>query len=462
MAILLLSSGIAQAQPPVTEQWVQTYKGSGNLLDLANAIAVDAAGNVYVTGGSVGSGTDVDYATIKYNSAGVQQWAQRYNGPANGVDNTYAIAVDAAGNVYVTGKSEDLGKDSDYTTIKYDSSGNQLWVARYKGPGDSFDWAMAIALDGDGNVFVTGRSHDDYATVKYDNNGNQLWVARYNGPDNSYDWAHAIVVDEAGNVYITGESYRAVPVCDYATIKYDGDGNQLWVARYSGLRGGSSTGRAIAVDTAGNVYVTGDSGKGAGTSADYATIKYNSDGKQLWVAMYNGLDNGNDYALAIVIDKAGAVYVTGNSQDDYATIKYNSNGKQLWVARYNGPGISNDWANAIALDAAGNVYITGSSQGDCATIKYDSDGNQLWVARYAGPDNSYDWANAIAVDATGNVYITGESGEKSKDVDYLTIKYSQLQPPTKGASRGLIVLMVSAVLVLVVVVVLIVIFRRRA
>jgi uncharacterized delta-60 repeat protein len=460
--ILLLSGGCFKEQPPVTEQWVQTYKGSANLLDIADAIAVDAAGNVYVTGSSVDSSTDCDSATIKYNSAGIQQWAQRYNGPANGVDNAYAMAVDNTGNVYVTGKSEDLGKDSDYVTIKYDGNGNQLWVARYKGPGDSFDWAMAIAIDGDGNVYITGRSKDDYATVKYDCAGNQLWVARYNGPDNSFDWANAIAVDKAGNVYVTGSSLRNVPVSDYATIKYDGDGNQLWVARSNELGSGINTGRAIAVDVAGNVYVTGDIGKGPGTSADYATIKYSSDGNQLWAAKYNGPDNGNDYALSIAIDTAGNVYVTGASgksagDSDYATVKYNSDGKQLWVARYKGSVISNDWANAIALDIAGNVYITGSSQSDCVTIKYDSDGNQLWIVRYAGPDNSYDWVNAIALDATGNVYITGESGEGNKDVDYLTVKYSQPQ-----AIGRLLVLIVSAVLLLVLIVVLIVAFRSRA
>jgi len=85
---------------------------------------------VYVTGQSAGSGTSDDYATIKYNASGVQEWVARYNGPGNRDDRAYAIAVDDAGNVYVTGQSG-LGIWADYATIKYNASGVEQWVARY-------------------------------------------------------------------------------------------------------------------------------------------------------------------------------------------------------------------------------------------------------------------------------------------------------------------------------------------
>src|SRR5205814_1107569 len=95
------------------------YQGSGNDTDGATAIALDHSGNAYVTGFSVGSGGDYDYATIKYNSMGQEQWVARYNGPGNDWDLAEHIAVDSSGNVYVTGNSFGLGSDYDYATIKY-------------------------------------------------------------------------------------------------------------------------------------------------------------------------------------------------------------------------------------------------------------------------------------------------------------------------------------------------------
>ena len=132
---------------PVTQAWVARYNGPGNLDDGAHAIAGDGSGNVYVTGGSNGSGTDLDYATIMYTSAGQQQWVARFNGPANGWDRAAAIARDSSGNVYVTGQSLGLGTNFDYATVKYDSAGQELWVARYNGPGNSNDEALAIAVE---------------------------------------------------------------------------------------------------------------------------------------------------------------------------------------------------------------------------------------------------------------------------------------------------------------------------
>ena len=139
--------------------------------DHARAIAVDELGNVYVTGDSEGPGVST-YATVKYNSDGQQQWVTNYTGPSN-VGFAVAIALDGVGNVDVTGSSLDSGEIyTDYATIKYDSAGQEQWVMRYDGPGSGGDFAHALAVDGSGNVYVTGTSDDinlneDYATVKY-------------------------------------------------------------------------------------------------------------------------------------------------------------------------------------------------------------------------------------------------------------------------------------------------------
>ena len=130
--------------------------------------------NVYVTGGSSGSGTRYDYATIKYNSAGVQQWVETYNGPANYNDTANDIAVDDSGNVYVTGSSDGASSDNeDYATIKYNSAGVQQWLSRYDGGGGGDD-AYAMSLDETGTLYVTGDSRNptspysyDYLTIRY-------------------------------------------------------------------------------------------------------------------------------------------------------------------------------------------------------------------------------------------------------------------------------------------------------
>jgi uncharacterized delta-60 repeat protein len=306
--------------------WVRTYNGPGNFYDYARALAVDDSGNVYVTGNSWGGGTFYDYATIKYAPNGDTLWVRRYNGPGNDYDEARALAVDDSGNVYVTGYDWS-GNTEDYATIKYAPNGDTLWVRTYNGPGNFYDYARALAVDVSGNVYVTGSSrgggtYTDYATIKYAPNGDTLWVRRYNGPGNDYDYAYAVAVDDSGNVYVTGSTRGGGTPPDYATIKYAPNGDTLWVRTYNGPGNDYDEALALKVDNSGNVYVTGES-EGVGTFRDYATIKYAPNGDTLWVTTYNGPENSDDYVYALAVDHNGNVYVTGVGADDYfATIKY--------------------------------------------------------------------------------------------------------------------------------------------
>jgi len=444
--ILMLAPSVSFSES-VVEAWITRYNGPGNKYDAANAIAVTDAGNSYVTGWSNGDGSGEDYCTIKYNADGEEQWVARYNGPDNNSDTASDITLDIMENVYVTGYSNVRYDDSDYATIKYNSDGIEQWVARYNSSWHGYDLANSIAVDQSGNVYVTGRSYVrfagwDYATIKYSSDGVEQWVARYDGPDNDYDAAVAIAVDQVGNVYVTGWSRSASTNYDYLTIKYNIDGVEQWVARYNGPGNGADKPIAIVVDEAANIFVTGVS-DGIGTAGDYATIKYNSDGVEQWVVRYTGPGAGYDRANSLAVDQSGNVYVTGrvyvlNNTWDYATIKYDDTGDTQWVTLYNGPLTeSEDYAEDIAVDESGNVYVTGHSQGyhtgnDYATIKYDDNGDTQWVQRYDGPGSDWDVANSIGLDQAGNVYITGQSMGIGTGTDYATIKYSSVvetEPP---------------------------------
>jgi len=150
---------------------VVLYDGPAHVNDVAYALAVDVEGNVYVSGFSYGVGTGADYATIKYDRDGNELWVSRYDGPAHRDDVGASLVLDNESNVYVTGWSYGVGTELDYATVKYDSDGNEVWVMRYDGPPHQNDAARAMAIDPKGNVYVTGHSPDfstmDYTTVKY-------------------------------------------------------------------------------------------------------------------------------------------------------------------------------------------------------------------------------------------------------------------------------------------------------
>lgn len=436
-------------QTQVREAWVQFYSGPGSW-DVAESLTIDDEGNPVITGFSEASlSGEPDYVTIKYSSNGSEVWNRRYDGPISDSDVAYDICVDNIGNVYVTGSSWDTTLTNDMTTIKYNSSGMQQWVARHKASNNGSSQGFAIAAEDSGNVYVTGRTitvsgGNDYVTIKYKTNGNEQWIATYNGTGNSTDYATYICVDDSGNVYITGESWGNGTEWDYVTIKYNSAGIEQWVARYNGTGNGTDRVQGLAIDDSCNVYITGLS-QGSGLNpSDYLTIKYSLHGIEKWVARYSASSgpSSDDYATDIAVDKYGNVFVTGYSYDlnhavsggGYTTIKYDKNGSPLWIARYSA-GIAGDAAKALAIDDSGNVYVTGESSGpqtvvDIATVKYNLSGEEQWVIRYEGGMD--DIVNDIALDDSANIIITGYSkflkSNLSTGAKMITIKYEQKAP----------------------------------
>jgi hypothetical protein len=208
-------------------------------------VAADATGNVFVAGMSADF-NGYYWTMIKYSSAGGPLWTNRYRPPGTGWDGGYPrrMAADTNGNAFATGWKGN-GSDNDYLTVKYSSAGAVLWTRSYNGPGNGLDQVQAIAVDPSGSVVVTGsspgiESNDDYATIKYSSAGVPLWTNRYNGPGGwqgpgkAFDSVHALAVDGEGNVIVAGRSEGGTNVYSYATIKYSSAGTALWTNRYNG------------------------------------------------------------------------------------------------------------------------------------------------------------------------------------------------------------------------------------
>ncbi len=422
------------ARAQVSEEWAKRFDNTfASQDDYANAVTFDGSGNVYVTGYSLGIGKS-DYATVKYDAGGNELWVKHYDSGSGSNDRAYAVAVDGSGNVYVTGESEFSTTGYDYLTVKYDANGNELWVKRFDSGSGSNDYGFALAFDGSGNVYVTGTSYSsptgyDYLTVKYDANGNEVWVKRFDSGTGGDDYSQALRVDGNGNVYVTGSSFGSNTGSDYVTVKYDAAGNQLWVQRYI-------DGNAISLelDGSGNVYVTGNSysiSNGDITGTDYVLVKYDANGNQLWAKRYDSGSGSYDNVSALAVDGGGNIYVTGRSWspavgDDYLTVKYDANGNEQWAKRYDSGG-DYDYTRSVAVDGSGNVYVMGESSspataGDYVIVKYDANGNEQWAKRYDSGSGRYDYAFALAIDGSGNVYVTGSS-QGLDGIDYLTVKY---------------------------------------
>ena len=302
-----------------SRQWRNQYADPTSLegLSVAQAIAVDSSGNVYISGTYVVANNYYEIVTIKYTPSGSREWVAVYNGPDNRVDSIaygVALALDAAGNVYVAGTSMITTQKADIVVIKYANNGVQAWVNRYNGPKDSTDTARSIAVDAAGSVYVTGSSVGvnsgfDLVTIKYSTDGTRQWVARYDGPNHGWDGGSKVALDKFANVYVTGYTLPSNQQSDIVTIKYNSAGALQWFQRYDGPVGMNDSPSGLIVDAAANVYVTGSS-IGVLSKNEFITIRYDSSGREVWEARY-GDGNTDHYASSIALDGSGNVLVGG-------------------------------------------------------------------------------------------------------------------------------------------------------
>lgn len=393
-------------------------------------------------------------------------------------DQGLGIAVDGSGNVYVAGYSgaswgspttpPGFGGSYDGFVAKLDVSGNLVWNTFLGGTGG--DYAYAVAVDANGDTFVTGYSTatwgsppspgfsggTDAFAAKLNLSGTLQWNTFLGGTSNERGFG--IAADGSGNAYVTGYSWSADwPGCPADTcrkraysIGQDGfaaklasDGSLTWNNFLGGTGAGSNgdQGNGIAVDGSGNVYVSGYSqlpwgspvrSFTSGSTQDAFVAKFAADGTLTANTFLGG--SGTDYGWAITTDTSNNVYVGGSSGtawgspvrlfsvigDGYVA-KLDSNLGLTWNTFVGGSG--NDVAYAIAVDGSGNTFVTGYSNSswgsparpftvngsytDAMVAKVASDGNLLWNTFLGGTLD--DQGKAIAVDASGNTFVSGYS-----------------------------------------------------
>ena len=316
----------------------------------------------------------------------------RYNGPADWHDGIFDLQLDADGNVYVIGYSYATSSGYDWAIIKYNSAGLQQWLVRYNGPGNAEDCPYEMALDQAANLYITGYytgkgNNYDFLTAKFNSAGVKQWAYHYNATANKDDISNDLVLDHAGNVCVTGKSQNPDGNSGYLTIKFNNAGTRQWIARHKWIARHNRTDRSyaraldVAVNSENDIYVTGRT-FGTNSGDDWATIKYNSAGVKAGIAHHSSRGFKSDIPCKILVDSDDNVYVAGNSYYgvtfgcmDYLVISYSKYlGTNHWMV-YDGPSHLSDMPYDMALGAGGNIYITGVSHGattgaDILTVKY--------------------------------------------------------------------------------------------
>lgn len=390
--------------------------------DTGASVAVDESGNTFVTGSFQGTmrlaedvvvtsaGND-DAFLVSYDASGTLVWSRRFGGEQD--DAGRCVVVDGDGNVIVTGTfqgtaafgGEKLGSagQTDIFLAKYDGAGNHLWSRRFGGTNS--DLGYGVAVDGEGNVLVTGTfqatvdfgggplvsvgGSNDIFVAAYDPDGMHVWSRRFGGP--SSDGSVAIAGDDAGNVFVTGAFPGSVDFggglltsaggTDIFVAAYDASGAHLWSRRFGGTT--TDVGRDIAVDGDGNVLATGefigtaDFGGGPLTSAGFRDVylaKYDPAGTHVWSQRFGDVNNDSGGSLAVdgdgnilvagdfagTVDFGGGPLSSAGCQDVFVAA-YDGSGSHLFSQRFGGTEC--DYAHGVATGETGNVVATGTFTG---------------------------------------------------------------------------------------------------
>jgi Beta-propeller repeat len=356
--------------------WVARYSSGGHLLWLhkygeslgidanANAIAVDGQGDLIVVGQAVVAG-NTNALTLKYAPDGTLRWAKQFDGAVSGQDFASAVAVDSAGGIYVAGATTQVGTGLDYLVVKYDAAGHRRLEATYGGVGG--DVVNAIAVGAAGSVYVTGTSLNaggdtDCVTAKLGSNGPWKWFRTYASPGGFDDGGRQIAVS-AGGVYVDGTKGGAGGDEDVLLLKYATGGARVWSRTWDGPAHLADIGLSLAVDAAGDAWVAGSSGVSGGLEMA-VLIKWDSAGHRKWAQTYTHAGVTYSEFTGVVVDSSGHAWCAGERSvglynGDFLVVKYADDGVRLWAHSWDGPAHQDDGASCLCFSGSGGLYVGG-------------------------------------------------------------------------------------------------------
>jgi uncharacterized delta-60 repeat protein len=430
------------------QQWNTTWGGSGT--EFGWAIALDSANNIFLAGytNSFGAGSS-DMVLVKYNSLGEQQW----NATWGGVDYDYGhdVAVDSANNIFLAGYTSSFGVgSSDGILVQYNGLGQQQWNTTWGGSGD--ETGYDIVVDSSDNVFLAGSitsfgaGGEDILLIKYvessDDNGAGP-IPSSNPPEQQWnttwgrvgdDWGRNIAVDSSNNIYITGRTNSfGAGGDDIVLVKYDNLGQQQWNTTWG--TSVSESGYAIALDSSGNIFITGSisTGNPPPDTVNMILVKFNSLGEYQWNKTWGG--GHIEWGWEIILDSSDNILITGftfsygEGSGDLFLVKYGSQGTLQWDATWGGSEFEIGFE--IALDSSDNIFITGvtnsygAGSGDLLLVKYNSQGMLQWNTTWGVTDSEY--GEAIVLDSSGNIFLAGGSTKfDAGGRDMVLVKFNSL------------------------------------
>jgi uncharacterized delta-60 repeat protein len=415
-------------------QWDAFYNGTLNSVDYGNGITVSNSGEVYVVGTSRESGSTIDFSVVKFSPTGTFEWSHIENGPDNDWDHGKDITIDPLGYVYATGYTEGGGSNNT-TVIKLNpSNGNIIW--RNIQTTSSSDAGLQIEYSAiDSSLVIAGYQsgqYGDFSTLKLDTTGAFMWRTNYTS-GNTRDIFWDMCLDSIGNIYVGGRSSIPGNVSQYDVklVRYDINGTEKWVYTYDG--GYNDLGSNPASLDNGEIVIGLTTDK-IDYDENIQVIKLDTLGSEIWSQLYEGDAYANDTGSELILDSDYNQIIIGSTngfssddKEDYAIVKMDTLGNQLWEYIYPHPVGGKDIAVSAATDALNNVYVTGYTENtngdlDITTLKLSPAGDSLWSHTYAAAAGGDDKPTAIKVDNQGNVVIVG-SGVENTTFDFILLKY---------------------------------------